>query len=378
LATKAVSVALVRQRWNPQGGAERFVQRALQALEGRGVQLTVLTRRWPDAPEHDVLICNPYYLGSVWRDAGFARAACLALAQRPFDLVQAHERIACCDVFRAGDGVHREWLEQRARTLSPLQRAVVSLNPYHRYTLSAEREMFASPRLRAVICNSRMVRDEIRAHYGVAEDKLRVIYSGIDGAVFNPALRELHRSAQRRHLGIAEDAVVFAFVGSGFARKGLRAALLALARVPKRAVLAVVGRDKHASRYRALAQSLGIATRVFFLGEIADVRPCYGMSDAFLLPTLYDPFPNAALEAFASALPVITSHKCGAAELIEEGRNGYVRDALDIDGLALAIEALLDDGARASAAREARLCVAPLTPDAMAQSLIALYTELTA
>ena len=45
-------------------------------------------------------------LGRVWRDWSFARAVCATLESHSFDLVQSHERIACCDVYRAGDGVH--------------------------------------------------------------------------------------------------------------------------------------------------------------------------------------------------------------------------------------------------------------------------------
>ena len=369
-------IALVRQRYNPSGGAERFVEGALAALRGRGVRITLVTRRWPAGSTHDALVCNPFHIGSLWRDAGFARAACRALAARRFDLVQAHERLACCDVFRAGDGVHREWLAQRARAQGALARLGVRLNPYHRYTLAAERAMFASDRLRAVICNSTMVRDEIVRHYGVDERKLRVIRNGVDLDRFHPGLRGEHRRRMRAELGIPAAARVLAFVGSGFERKGLACALRALALAPTHWHLVVVGRDKHAGRYVALARGLGVDARVHFAGATDDVAPWYGMADAFVLPTLYDPFPNAAMEAFASGLPVLTSSKSGAAELVIEGVNGSVFDALDAPALARAI-ALFDDEARlAAASRAARAAVAAMTPQAMAAELVALYAEL--
>jgi UDP-glucose:(heptosyl)LPS alpha-1,3-glucosyltransferase len=63
----------------------------------------------------------------------------------------------------------------------------------------------------------------------------------------------------------------------------------------------------------------------------------YGAADFFVLATLYDPFPNAALEALASGLPIVVSRQSGAAELVREGVNGHVVDALDVEALAAAM-----------------------------------------
>jgi len=71
-----------------------------------------------------------------------------------FDLVQSHERIPGCDLYRAGDGVHAEWLDIRRAEAASFERLGIALNLYHRYVCAAERRMFAHPRLRAVICNS--------------------------------------------------------------------------------------------------------------------------------------------------------------------------------------------------------------------------------
>ena len=143
-------LAIVRQRYTPYGGAERFVERALDALAARGVELTLVTRRWPSDGDARVtpLVIDPPYFGRTMRDAGFARAVCAALAKLPGVLVQSHERIACCDIYRAGDGVHAVWVEERLRDASPAQRVAIAANPYHRYMLAAERRLYASPRLR--------------------------------------------------------------------------------------------------------------------------------------------------------------------------------------------------------------------------------------
>ena len=370
----APRIALVRSRYDPSGGAERFVQGAVAALKGQGASLTIVTRSWPD---HDgsAIVIDPFHVGSLWRDVGFARAVCAELARRRFDLVQSHERIACCDVYRAGDGVHAEWLAQRARVQSPWRAFATRMSPHHRHLLAAERSLFTSERLRAVICNSDMVMREIRQRFGTPAEKLVLIRNAVDGARFHPGLRDEMRPAVRQQLGIPRDANVVLHVGSGFERKGVAAFLEALARAASKPWGIVAGKDKRAARYAALARRLGVAERVRFVGAVSDVRPYLAAADSFLLATLYDPFPNAALEAMASGLAIVTTERCGAAELVVEGENGFVRDALDVAGIAAALERL-DPGSAARMGARARESVAGFTPGAMAAEYLALYRRL--
>lgn len=371
-----MKIALIRSRYNPFGGAERLVARAIEALVKDGAQLTIVTRQWQTEGKTEALICDPFYLGSLWRDWGFARCVCRVLKQQRFDMVQSHERIACCDVYRAGDGVHREWLAQRSRVLGPLERLRLALNPYHRYVLAAEKKLFTSPRLKAVICISRMVKEDIRRHYNVPEEKLYVIYNGIDTTAFHPSLADQYRLTTRQSLDIAADAPLFLFVGSGFQRKGLAALLHAMATLPDAAHLLVVGKDKQSRVFVRLAAKLGLAKRVHFTGGQANVKPFYGAADALVFPTLYEPFGNVALEAMACGLPVVTSSNSGAAELIREADNGYACDPLDVPGLAQAMTALLDPAQRRRVGLAARATVEPLTLEAMSANWLALYRQL--
>ncbi len=371
-------IAIVRQRYDPFGGAERFVARALAALAGQGAQVTVVAREWERDAAGAVIRVDPFHVGRLWRDWSFARAVCARLAGERFDLVQSHERLACCDVYRAGDGVHRQWLENRARAAGALARIATCASPYHRYVLAAERRLFASPRLRAVICNSRMVRDEIRRHFDTPPEKLHVVYSGVDLDSFVPELRLEHRARVRGALGIPDDAIVYLHVGSGFARKGLDTAIAALARLEDRgARLVVVGKDRGEAAARAAAARRGVADRVHIVGGQSDVRPYYGAADCFVLPTLYDPFPNAALEALASGLPIVVSRQCGAVELVREGVNGYAVDALDVDALAAALAAVAKRGPL-EMSEDARASVLDLGLPAMGERLVALYRRLLA
>ncbi len=372
---KPMRLALVRQRYAEDGGAERFTARALHTLRAQGVSVTLITRAWKGGEGVEVITCNPFHLGRLWRDWSFARAVCRLLKARRFDLVQSHERLACCDVYRAGDGVHREWLVQRARALPVWRRFLQAINPYHLYVKWAERRLFTSLRLKAVICNSRMVREEIQRWFGVPQEKLHVIYSGVDTELYHPRLKH-ERAHVRARYGIAQAATLLLFVGSGFERKGVSVLLEAMAGLPANTYLWIVGRDRRQSRYEARARALGLSKRVHFLGVQPDVRPFYGAADALVLPTLYDPFPNVALEAMASGLPVVTSMKSGAAELIENGRNGFVCDVLDRSQFIAALKALDHADHCAAMGQVARARVETLSLDEMGRQLLALYRDL--
>ncbi len=369
-------IALVRQRYNPYGGAERFVERALQALERNGAEVTLLTRKW-EGEGRRVLRVDPPYVGSLWRDAGFARAARAAWKRARFDLVQSHERIAGCDLYRAGDGVHRRWLDLRMERLSRLERSKIRANPYHRYVCKAERRMFEHPGMRAVICNSRMVRDDVLRHFRVAESKLHVIYNGVDLEQFHPRVRAAQRERAREAYGCSPHDVLFAFVGSGFERKGLACAIEAVARSnDPRLRLAVAGEDRDAARFVAQAATAQVAGRVRLLGGLADVRPLYAAADCFILPTLYDPFPNAALEALAMGVPVIVSRRCGAAELVRPGENGWICEPHDAAGLAALLATAAGGAGSEKMADAARATAEGFGIDEMAAKLTALYRAL--
>ena len=378
-----MKIAIIRQRYNPYGGAERFVERALGALAGEGAEVTLITRNWDGAPRDGFrqITCDPSYSrlfgGRTARDRSFAACAQREMVRGGFDVTQSHERIPGCMIFRAGDGVHAAWLAHRARVLGPLQRLSQNVSGYHRYVLAAEKAMFQHPALRAVICNSPMVAAEVSSYYGLPAEKLPVIYNGVDTGVFHPSLANEFRAVTRAQAGIPQEIPLLLFVGSGFERKGVPQLLRAFAAArTAEAHLVIVGADRKLKAMQALAARLGLARRVHFNGPLQDVRPWYGAADGFVLPTLYDPCPNAALEALASGLPMVTSTTCGAQAWVDSGINGWVVDALDREMLASGLDDLCGLAGNVAARQAARAAAEPLTLPAMADRLLALYRTL--
>lgn len=368
-------IILIRQRYNPYGGAERFISRALGAMDNSDMKVSLVARDWEPIKGIDFVCCNPFYVGRLWRDWSFARKVCRQIKTLRPDLVQSHERISCCDIYRAGDGVHSVWLEQKARNQSWLAQMQVRFSPYHNYIKRAEKRLFEGSRLRAVICNSNMVRGEILQHFDIDASKIHVIYNGVDTKIFHPDIKQQKNSIRERW-DIPDNANVFAFVGSGFERKGLLQVLRAFKSLPDSCYLLVAGYDKHEQFYREEANRLGINLRVKFLGPQKDVVPCYAAADVFILPTLYDPFPNVVLEALACGLPVITSVKSGAAEVITDYGNGFVCDAYDLERLQDAMQYLCDKNVAEAMGKQARAVAEKYDLDKMAENLTFLYKTL--
>lgn len=372
-------LAVVRQEYPPYGGGERYVEAALEALLERNVAISLYARQWPQTKLQliEPVVCNPFYIGRFWRDRGFARAACRAIAKAEPDLVESYERLLCCDIYRARDGVHAVALEEWARVESPWSRQALRLNPYHRHLLAVERRIYASPWLRAVICRSRMVRDEIQDRFGVGEDRLHVIHDAVDTDAFHPGLKSL-RGWVRERSRISDSATLFLLVGAGYRRQGVATAIAALAQLAPTAHLMVLGAERNPARFVRLTQLHGVAERVTFVGPQIEPKPYYGAADVLLLPTLYDPSPTAALEAMACGLPVITSLKSGAAELVQDHDAGLVCDALDVAALAGHMRRLQGDAERTRLAANARAAALVLSPAAITLKLVLLYRDLLA
>jgi UDP-glucose:(heptosyl)LPS alpha-1,3-glucosyltransferase len=346
MAERRTKLAIVRERYEARGGAERFIAGVLPALEAAGFEPTLIARSAEDWRARRLLKVDPPGLGKLWREASFARAARAAWRRQGFDLVQSHERIPGCDVFRASGS-----LASAARSTS---------GPYARYLQAAEKEMFEHPRLRAVVCATERLRDAIRHAYRIAPEKLHVVYDGVDLERFHPREREARRGAARAELGVHPRDTVFAFVGPGFAEKGLGAAIDALAATGARHLwLVVSGADPDAKRFASRARQAGLSERVRFLDASEDPRQVYAAADCLLLPTYSEAFPDGVLDALAMGLPAILSRRCGAAEILRDGENGWLCDPVDTLGLAHLLggadRAMRDDrmreAARASAMR---------------------------
>ena len=246
-------------------------------------------------------------LPAALRALAIVAAARIVMRGRAWDVVQSHERTLGQDVYRAGEGCHRAYLDAMG--------ADGRRSLHHAVVLALERRLFATtPRIAAI---ARQGRAEIVTLYGVPSERVAVIYNGVDLERFHPRHRERLRASTRARAGVPGDAWVALFVGSGFARKGLDVAIEALAALDDRAARLVVVGKGNTRVYRAHAERRAVAARVTWLPPSPSVEEWYAAADVLVLPTRYEPFGNVHLEALACGLPVITTSRAGGSEVID-------------------------------------------------------------
>ncbi|MGE4657455.1 MAG: lipopolysaccharide core heptose(I) kinase RfaP, partial [Gammaproteobacteria bacterium] len=135
------------------------------------------------------------------------------------------------------------------------------------------------------------------------------------------------RKLIRKEFGIADDALLLLFIGSGFDIKGLDRAVLALAGLPtalqNSSQLMVIGND-HPGAYQSLAEQLGVGNRVHFLGGRLEIPDFLAASDLLLHPAYRENTGTILLEAITAGVPVLTTNVCGYAHHVQHAGAGTV------------------------------------------------------
>ncbi len=251
----------------------------------------------------------------------FDHACRVLIKTQPHSIIFGIDRISCATHLRAGNGVHRAYLEKKAILASRLKTFSDRLSPLHHNILKLEKHSFTHPALRLVFTNSEMVKQEILRFYPVDEKKIQVIHNGVEWDEFEgPFNAWQHQKQPLCHkLGLDPAHFHFLFVGHGFQRKGLSLLLDAFATLNESDChLSIVGKDKHLSSFRVQCQRLGITNRVTFFGQQQDITPFYTVSDCLVIPSLYDPCANVTIEALAMGLYVVSSPFNGGAESLQQ------------------------------------------------------------
>jgi glycosyltransferase involved in cell wall biosynthesis len=203
-----------------------------------------------------------------------------------------------------------------------------------------------------------------------------LVAKGVDSSWFRPR-PELRTGRQSTYSSAAGEMVV-AFVGGDWHRKGLGVAIEGVAYAARKGAdvsLWVAG--SHDERpFRALAQELGVAERIRFLGAPQEVDWVYQMADVFVLPSCYETFSLPAHEAAACGIPVVTTRVHGVAELVGDDVAGIIveRDAHSVGEALLRLWA--DPELRIQMGGQGRSRAEALTWERYGAQMLALYDEL--
>jgi UDP-glucose:(heptosyl)LPS alpha-1,3-glucosyltransferase len=263
------------------------------------------------------------------------------------------------------NSVHRAWLEASrrfpgaSRLKHPLLRYVL---PWHLERLLLERRYFTAPGPTNVVVVADAVGQDVTRLYGVKQELVQTVHNGFDPAEFDPSRRARDRAAARVRWGLPDDAVVLCMVANELPRKGFDVLVKALAAVSDARLHILLAGTADPVSYSDLVDRLGLRDRVHWIGQQSDVGLVHAAADAFVLPTKYEAFCLAIVEALASGLPVVTTDVPGAGDLISHGRNGLLqRDPNDVVELASLLAVISDDSERARLGEGARPSVEHLT-----------------
>lgn len=184
----------------------------------------------------------------------------------------------------------------------------------------------------------------------------------------------------REILRISPEAFVFLSVGRLVHIKGFDILIKAFARADfggRNVFLVIVGDGKKRFSIEALVVRLGVAARVWFTGELRDIRAALSAADAFVLASRNEGMGSVYIEAMAAGLPVIGAAVGGVPEVIHDRRTGLLVAGEDPDALAHAMaEMALNDELRTALGKNAAGSLSPEYDEAAAVARIAgLYRE---
>ncbi len=210
----------------------------------------------------------------------------------------------------------------------------VNVIAHHRR--SGKQIRWAADHAAAVVAVSRALKDKL-VTLGADAERITVLRNGVDLDQFRPR----DRSAIRMKLALAGP--VWLAVGNLIELKGVHITLAALAKVPN-ATLLVVGQGPEAARLRQLADRLGVAGRVRFLGSLAHADLCdyYNAADVMVLASSREGMPNVVLESLACGTPVIAAPFDGVTELMNVPEAGEIAEERSSDAIGEAWRLLRD------------------------------------
>lgn len=365
------------------GGAERYLVDLCTRMAGEGYEVHVYAEHQdeedPRITFHSVkTILFPKSL----RLLSFAIRATKAIENGNYDITFGVGNTLRADILQPHGGVHWAWFWRSLRVYDhPILWAVKFLgrvfSPKQWVSGWIEDAPYQERPLRAIIAISDMVKQDMMHWYQIPEERITVVYNGVDIERFHPRNRQ-YREEIRRRYGIGEELVIL-FVSNNFRMKGLGFLIRALAEVKKEdhpsLRLLVLGRDRK-EPYLRLAKKIGISEEVVFAGSTDEPEKYYGAADLLVHPTFYDACSLTVLEALASGLPVITTASNGASGILCHGEEGWVMgDLKDGEELKKAIAFFLDERRRRRATYQAREKAVIYSEKANFDRMIAIVNE---
>ncbi len=190
-----------------------------------------------------------------------------------------------------------------------------------------------------VVAVSETVKHDILKYDGLSEDKVTVIYNGIDTARFS----HINGNIIRKELKVPFDVPIIGTIGRLTFQKGIKYLIEAVSLVKKRfskIILIIVGDGPIKDELQNYANTLDLNENVIFTGFRRDIPALLAAMDIFVLPSLWEGLPNALIEAMASGKPVIATDILPIREIMNSEKVGILIPPQNSNAIADSIEFL--------------------------------------
>jgi UDP-glucose:(heptosyl)LPS alpha-1,3-glucosyltransferase len=318
-----VKLAFLLYKYFPYGGMQRdfrrFVEEALMLghecrvyyIDWQGEQLAGIDLRRVPARAVSNHTRNERYYQWVQQD----------LAADPVDAVVGFNKMPGLDIYYAADSCY---LDKALRERNWLYRC----GSRFRHFVAYEEAVFGANSDTEILLISQTEQIKFEHRYQTDKSRLHMLPPGVSRDRAVVADTPPRRQRLRDELGIGGKDFAMLFIGSGFIKKGLDRAIIALAQLQQERAdvtsrLFVVGQDK-ALRYKRLARRLGVADDVVFLGGRDDIPDLLFAADALVHPALDEAAGIVLLEALVAGLPVVVTDVCGYSTHIAAAAAGVV------------------------------------------------------
>jgi UDP-glucose:(heptosyl)LPS alpha-1,3-glucosyltransferase len=344
------------------GGAERYLVDLCAQMAREDFEVHVYAEHWKDVEKgiclHPVkTIPFPKSL----RLLSFAIRATREMRNGDYDVTLGVGNTLRADIVQPHGGVHWAWFW---RSLKAYDNPFLWMIKFLGRVLSAkqwiqgyiENAPYKKNDFYRIVAISDMVKRDVMRWYGVPEDRIVVIYNGVDTERFHPRNCQYREEIRRRH-GIGKEFLVL-FVSNNFRMKGLAQLIHTLGKIKKEGSpplkCLILGRDRK-DPYIRLADQLGLSEDFVFAGSTDEPEKYYGAADLLVHPTFYDACSLTVLEALGTGLPVVTTTSNGASGVISQREEGWVVGAMkDGNELKEAIKYFLNDEIRRGASNLGR------------------------
>lgn len=249
------------------------------------------------------------------------------LSKNEFDLVHVHDAHSLTAAWFARAHTRTAVIASR-RVAFPLQTNQLALQRYRT--------------TRRVLAVSSLVAEQVRAA-GIPGEQVTVVP---DGVMLPPAPTPEQRRTARAHWGIESNQRLLGCLGALEPNKGHDLLLRALPLLRNRftnARLLLAGDGPCRDSLETLAEKLGMAGAVQFLGDVGDLTLFFNALDVFLFPSVREGLGSALLLAMAHVVPPVAFAGGAAGEIIENQRNGLLAETTDPEALATSAARLLGD-----------------------------------